>query len=62
MTVAGLPCNRAKADFFDKQPDNDWAAPDYTPEERARTLGTATVCRPCARLMMHMSQGTWHEA
>ena len=35
---------------------------DLVQASRARTLGTATVCRPCARLMMHMSQGTWHEA
>jgi len=36
MTTAGPPCNRAKAEFFDRQAENDWAAPDYTQEERAR--------------------------
>jgi len=35
---------------------------DLVQASRARTLGTASVCRPCARLVMHIPQGSWHEA
>jgi len=35
---------------------------DLVQASKARALGSTTVCQPCARLMMHMSQGTWHEA
>ena len=59
MTTAGLPCNRAKAEFFDKQADNDWAAPDYTPEERARIDQVLSRLQPLqGRVVLEPGCGT----
>mgnify|MGYP006273454423 FL=1 len=51
--------NRAKAEFFDRQADNEWAAPDYTPEERARIDQVLSRLQPLqGRVVLEPGCGT----